>query len=71
MWAENDNQQEISFLDVKELYDAAYAEKENSPVNLVKFTALLAQADQMFTTYMDQLKHIEETRYTEPATMAA
>jgi hypothetical protein len=45
--AKNDNNGEISLFDVKELYDAAFVEKDKARVNLKKFTALMAKAEQL------------------------
>ena len=54
-WAGNDNSGEISFLDVKELYDAAFAEKNKARVNLKKFKTLMTQAEKMDAAYRVQL----------------
>ena len=69
--AKNDNKQKISFFDVKELYDAAFAEKAKSPINLKKFSTLLAQAEQMQNAYIAQLQRIQETRYLADEQQAA
>jgi len=53
--ARNDNNGEISFIDVKELYDAAYAEKDKARVNLKRFKALLVKATNLDTAYREQL----------------
>lgn len=49
------NQNEISFFDVKELYDAAYAEKDAPNGNRKRFSALLAQAETLDAAYRLQL----------------
>lgn len=74
MWAllmnkseNNDNDQEISIFDVKELYDAAYAEKAKAKVNLKKFKVLMEKAEKMDFAYRAQLVMIQETRYAEAA----
>ncbi|MEM8832987.1 MAG: hypothetical protein AAGB32_00455 [Pseudomonadota bacterium] len=53
--AQNDNSPEISVFDVKELYDAAYAEKAKARVNLKKFRVLIEKAEQMDALYRAQL----------------
>jgi hypothetical protein len=63
----NDNQDEISFVDVKELYDAAYAEKAKAKVNLKRFKSLIAKAERMDVAYRAQLGLFQATRYEEAA----
>ncbi len=63
----NDNQDEISFVDVKELYDAAYVEKAKAKVNLKRFKSLMAKAEQMDAAYRTQLGLFQATRYEEAA----
>jgi hypothetical protein len=63
--AKNDNQGEISLFDVKELYDAAFAEKAKAKVNLKRFKALMAKAEQMDAAYRTQLGLFQATRYEE------
>ncbi len=53
--AKNDNSQEISLFDVKELYDAAYDEKAKARVNLTKFKLLIKQAEKLDAAYRFQL----------------
>lgn len=65
--AKNDNKDEISFVDVKELYDAAFAEKDKAHVNLKRFKSLMAQAEQMDEAYRAQLGLFQATRYEEAA----
>jgi hypothetical protein len=65
--AKNDNMSEISFFDVKELYDAAYAEKAKARVHLHKFNVLMAQAVAMEAAYLEQLKTIKPFKYREAA----
>jgi len=50
------NNNEISLLDVKELYDAAYAEKNKSAVNLDLFRSLMSRADALAEKYYAQLR---------------
>lgn len=66
-WAENDNSGEISLFDVKELYDAAYAEKAKARVNLKKFQALIEQAEKLDTAYRAQLASAQPISYAEAA----
>ncbi len=61
--AKNDNQGEISFVDVKELYDAAYAEKEKARVNLKRFKALLSKSTKMDVAYREQLIQAKSLQY--------
>ena len=63
--ANNDNEGEISFVDVKQLYDDAYAEKAKARVNLKKFRTLMKKAIQLDTAYRVQLGLIEQARYSE------
>lgn len=49
------NENEISFFDVKELYDAAYAEKASARASLSRFKALMAQAEALEAGYRAQL----------------
>jgi len=49
-------QAEISFMDVKALYDAAYAEKAQSSVDFKKFNDLMVQAEKMANQYRQQLQ---------------
>lgn len=65
--ARNDNRSEISFVDVKELYDAAFAEKEKARVNLKRFKVLMAKAEQMDAAYRAQLGLLQAQRYGEAA----
>ncbi len=61
--ARNDNQGDISFIDVKELYDAAYAEKARARVNIKHFSALMTKAVQLDEAYRIQLGLAQVTRY--------
>jgi hypothetical protein len=63
----NDNQGEINLFNVKELYDAAYAEKAKAKVSLKRFKALINKAEQMDTAYRAQLGLFQATRYEEVA----
>ncbi|MEM7617931.1 MAG: hypothetical protein AAF244_00975 [Pseudomonadota bacterium] len=65
--AKNDNSLEISIFDVKELYDAAYAEKAKARVNLKKFKNLIEKAENMDMAYRAQLAQVQATRYAEAA----
>jgi len=47
--------QEISFIDVKAFYDAAYDEKAKTAVDFQKFNALMAEADKLANAYRQQL----------------
>ena len=63
----NDNAQEISIFDVKELYDAAYTEKAKAKANLKRFKRLINKAEQMDVAYRAQLGLFQATRYEEAA----
>ncbi len=65
--AKNDNGQEISLFDVKELYDAAYEEKARARVNLKKFKIFIEKAEKMDLAYRAQLGLMVATRYEEAA----
>lgn len=52
---QTDTNQEISFIDVKALYDAAYEEKAKAAVDLYKFNALMAEAESLANAYRQQL----------------
>lgn len=65
--AGNDNGQEISFVDVKELYDAAYAEKAKARVNLRKFNKLMEKATQLDLAYREQLVFTKLSKYRKAA----
>ncbi len=73
MWAtaikepKNDNKNEISFIDVKELYDEAYAEKAKIRINLKRFHALIIRATQLDEAYRVQLGLSQKIRYEEVA----
>lgn len=66
-FAFNDNQAEISIFDVKELYDAAFAEKAKVRVNLKKYRALIQKAEKMDVLYRNQLIAAQSIRYGEAA----
>lgn len=61
--AQNDNLVEISLFDVKELYDAAYAEKAKARVNLKKFHKLMERATQLDLAYRAQLAAVQPFQY--------
>ena len=65
--AKNDNSAEISFVDVKELYDAAYAEKAKARVNLKKFRKLIEKAEMMDQAYRAQLIKAHPFQYRRAA----
>lgn len=65
--ANNDNQGDISFVDVKELYDTAYAEKAKARVNIKRFKALISRAEQLDDAYRVQLGLVVQARYGEAA----
>lgn len=71
MWynaqSQNDNKNEISFLEVKELYDTAYAEKTLSNVDLTRFSDLMHKADKLAHAYRAQLITNQQTRYKRAA----
>ena len=59
----NDNMQEISLFDVKELYDAAYEEKTKARVSLKRFKALMAKATKLDAAYRAQLTANQAIKY--------
>lgn len=61
--AKNDNRGDISLLDVKELYDAAYEEKAKARVNLKRFKSLMNKAVQLDEAYRVQLKLSQRLKY--------
>ncbi|NQZ14680.1 MAG: hypothetical protein HRT94_07650 [Alphaproteobacteria bacterium] len=61
--AKNDNHAEISFFDVKEVYEAAYAEKEKARVNIKRFKQLMAKATLMDMAYRAQLTNARAYKY--------
>ncbi len=65
--AKNDNLDEISFVDVKELYDAAFAEKAKARVNLKKFKTLMEKAETLDVLYREQLMRVEPFQYGKAA----
>lgn len=66
-FAFNDNQAEISFFDVKEHYEAAFAEKAKARVNLKKFRSLMEKAEAMDATYRAQLMNAQSFQYRKVA----
>lgn len=50
------NQNRINLLDVKALYDAAYAEKDKARTSIKKFNARLQQAQTLDTLYRAQIE---------------
>ena len=67
MTAKNDNNAEISFFDVKEMYDAAYAEKEKGRVNMKRFQKLMAHATLLDMAYRAQLSKQKSFKYIRSA----
>lgn len=63
----NDNGQEISLFDVKELYDAAYEEKAKARVNLKKFKKLMEKATLLDEAYRAQLVTAQPFQYGKAA----
>ena len=63
----NDNKGEISLFDVKELYDAAYAEKAKARVNLKKYRILIQKAQKMDILYRNQLIQARVLKFGEAA----
>ena len=63
--AKNDNRGEITFFDVKALYDAAYAEKAQGRANVKRFKKLMAKATLMDIAYRAQLTKITPFAYRE------
>lgn len=61
------NQNEISFFDVKALYDAAYDEKAKAKACLKTFKALLEQAEALDLAYRAQLAEHQARLYGKAA----
>ena len=57
------NENEISFFDVKALYDAAYEEKASARTNIRRFRALMDQAELLETAYRAQLMAARPASY--------
>lgn len=53
--AAQNEKSEISFVDVKALYDAAYAEKDKARCNLLAFRGLMRKAKRLEAAYLAQL----------------
>ena len=64
---QNDNKGEISLFDVKEYYDAAYAEKDKARVNIKRFLSLLEKATKLDAAYREQLSKANAARYERAA----
>jgi hypothetical protein len=64
---ENDNNGEISFFDVKDLYEKAYAFKVNNSADASEFSLLMARARQMDEAYRAQLTQKQVIRYEQKA----
>ena len=62
--ANNDNYAEISLFDVKELYDAAYAVKDQPESGLGVFQALLSKAERLDQAYRAQLALAAQKPFT-------
>lgn len=65
--AKNDNFKEVTFFDVKELYDAAYAEKAKGRVSIKRFKKLMAKATLMDMAYRAQLSKAKPFQYKSAA----
>lgn len=63
----NDNHQQITYFDVKELYDAAYAEGAKERLDLTRFRELLVQAESMDHAYRVQLGLVHPFEYARAA----
>jgi len=61
--ARNDNNNEISFFDVKSLYDTAYAEKAKGRAHFKKYNAVLKKAVKLDALYRQQLENAQKTPY--------
>ena len=57
------NDDEVSFVDVKALYDEAYEEKARAKVNLKRFKVLLAKAQKLDEIYRAQLAQQKTFKY--------
>ncbi len=54
---------DISYVDVKTLYDAAYAELDKIGGHILTFQALLSKAETLDHAYRTQLAHYSQYRY--------
>lgn len=63
----NDNKREISFFDVKELYEKAYAYKAENMDDNARFNVLMARAQRLDKAYRVQLALKQTTRYEKKA----
>ncbi len=63
----NDGKREISFFDVKELYEIAYAEKGTIGKTSPRFELLMKRAEKLDAAYRTQLSLDTVTRYQEAA----
>ena len=63
----NDNQGEISFFDVKDLYEKAYAYKAKKTSDIAKFHLMMAKAQKMDNAYRAQLNLIQIMRHEKAA----
>jgi hypothetical protein len=61
------NQNVISLFDVKELYDAAYAEKARARVNVRTFRVLLEKAERLDAAYRVQMAAEQAVRFGKAA----
>lgn len=61
------NQNVISIFDVKELYDAAYAEKAKARTCIRTFRALLEKAEKMDAIYRAQMQADQAARFGKAA----
>lgn len=65
--ANNDNDAEITYFDVKELYEAAYAAKDKTEGDLGMFQALLSKAERLDQAYRAQLAVAQPFSYMQAA----
>lgn len=63
----NDNQSEISFFDVKDLYERAYAYKAENATDVARFHLLMAKAQKMDNAYRNQLELKQSVRFSQKA----
>lgn len=61
------NQNAISIFDVKELYDAAYAEKAKARICLKTFRTLLEKAERLDAIYRAQMQAEQAARFGKAA----
>ena len=67
MAPKNDNHGEISFFDVKDLYEKAYAFQVNNSADISEFSLLMARARKMDEAYRAQLAQKQTMRHEQKA----